>query len=589
MSDTVKTTLAAATEGLLALREADGGWTGRLSSSALSTATAVRALARVNPQAHHQLISAGRKWLSEHVNADGAWGDTPQSRSNLPTTLLVWSALAGDASEVIPPAEKWLTDRIGSLEPKRIASKLAEIYGADRTFAAPILTMCAISGRLGDGTEAWDLVPPLPFELATLPHKSFRMLGMPVVSYALPALIAIGQVRHFHRPSRNPAVRIMRNMARHRTLKKLRKIQPMGGGFLEAAPLTSFVAMSLAEANLGDHAVTQSCVDFLTSNVRPDGSWPIDTNLSTWVTTLSVNALAIGGELDKQIAGEIADWLISQHYTEVHPYTHADPGGWAWSPLSGAVPDGDDTSGAMIALGNLAPDDPKAVQAATAGAKWLVDLQNRDGGTPTFCRGWGKLPFDHSCPDITAHALGAWGVWRESFDRVLGAKVKRASARAIEYLARQQRADGSWRPLWFGNEAAPDQANPTYGTARVLLGLSLAGIEIPDDMTARGAEWLVSAQNDDGGWGGDTAVESSIEETALAVDALLSVGEITTEIQAGVAWLVARSDCGREFDPAAIGLYFAKLWYYEELYPQIFTISALNRFLAKRSAISENH
>ena len=125
MSDTVKTTLAAATEGLLALREADGGWTGRLSSSALSTATAVRALARVNPQAHHQLISAGRKWLSEHVNADGAWGDTPQSRSNLPTTLLVWSALAGDASEVIPPAEKWLTDRIGSLEPKRIASKLA--------------------------------------------------------------------------------------------------------------------------------------------------------------------------------------------------------------------------------------------------------------------------------------------------------------------------------------------------------------------------------------------------------------------------------------------------------------------------------
>ncbi len=589
MSDTVKTTLAAATEGLLALREADGGWTGRLSSSALSTATAVRALARVNPQAHHQLISAGRKWLSEHVNADGAWGDTPQSRSNLPTTLLVWSALAGDASEVIPPAEKWLTDRIGSLEPKRIASKLAEIYGADRTFAAPILTMCAISGRLGDGAEAWDLVPPLPFELATLPHKSFRMLGMPVVSYALPALIAIGQVRHFHRPSRNPAVRIMRNMARHRTLKKLRKIQPMGGGFLEAAPLTSFVAMSLAEANLGDHAVTQSCVDFLTSNVRPDGSWPIDTNLSTWVTTLSVNALAIGGELDKQIAGEIADWLISQHYTEVHPYTHADPGGWAWSPLSGAVPDGDDTSGAMIALGNLAPDDPKAVQAATAGAKWLVDLQNRDGGTPTFCRGWGKLPFDHSCPDITAHALGAWGVWRESFDRVLGAKVKRASARAIEYLARQQRADGSWRPLWFGNEAAPDQANPTYGTARVLLGLSLAGIEIPDDMTARGAEWLVSAQNDDGGWGGDTAVESSIEETALAVDALLSVGEITTEIQTGVAWLVARSDCGREFDPAAIGLYFAKLWYYEELYPQIFTISALNRFLAKRSAISENH
>jgi len=588
MSDSIKTTLAAAIEGLNALRDPDGGWTGRLSSSALSTATAVRALARVDSQAHEQLISAGRKWLIENVNADGAWGDTPQSRSNLPTTLLVWSALAGAESEVIPAAEKWLTDEIGSLEPKEIAEKLARIYGADRTFAAPILTMCAISGRLGETPEAWDLVPPLPFELATLPHKSFSFLGMPVVSYALPALIAIGQVRHFHRPSRNPAVRLLRNLSRHRTLKKLGKIQPLDGGFLEAAPLTSFVAMSLADADLADHPVTKSCVEFLKSNVRHDGSWPIDTNLATWVTTLSVNALTLGGNPDQAARGEITAWLMDQHYTEVHPYTHAAPGGWAWSPLSGAVPDGDDTSGAMIALQNLAPGDPEIAHAASAGAKWLVDLQNRDGGVPTFCRGWGKLPFDHSCPDITAHALGAWGVWSESFAQVLAGRVKRAAKRAIEYLARQQRDDGAWLPLWFGNEAAPRQANPTYGTARVLSGLSQAACDIPPEMIARGAEWLVSAQNDDGGWGGDKSVESSIEETALAVDALLCVGEITPEIQAGAAWLVERTGGGEKFPPAAIGLYFAKLWYYEELYPRIFTVSALNRLLAKRGAIPEN-
>ncbi len=283
MIDTIETTLAAAVEGLTGLRGPDGGWTGRLSSSALSTATAVRALASVDPQANAQLISDGRKWLADNVNEDGAWGDSPQSLSNLPTTLLVWSALAGGTSDVIRSAESWLTDRMGSLEPKRIASALADIYGADRTFAAPILTMCAVSGRLGDGPEAWDLVPALPFELATLPHKSFNMLGMPVVSYALPALIAIGQVRHFHRPSGNPAVRLVRNLARGRTLKKLKKIQPPDGGFLEAAPLTSFVAMSLASAGLQDHPVTESCVDFLTSNVRADGSWPIDTNLATWV------------------------------------------------------------------------------------------------------------------------------------------------------------------------------------------------------------------------------------------------------------------------------------------------------------------
>ncbi|MDP6544783.1 MAG: prenyltransferase/squalene oxidase repeat-containing protein [Phycisphaerae bacterium] len=582
MSDTIETTLAAAVEGLTDLRDPSGGWTGHLSSSALSTATAVRALASVDRQGNGQLISDGRKWLADHVNEDGGWGDTPQSKSNLPTTLLVWAALGGAGGE------SWLTERMGSLEPKRIAAALAEIYGADRTFAAPILTMCAISGRLGDGPEAWDLVPSLPFELATLPHQTFSFLGMPVVSYALPALIAIGQVRHFHRPSRNPAVRMLRNISRHRTLKKLRAIQPLGGGFLEAAPITSFVAMSLASAGLIDHPVTTGCIGFLKATVRPDGSWPIDTNLSTWVTTLSVNALSEGEPLGGEDAHTIADWLIDQHHTEPHPYTHAAPGGWAWSPLSGAVPDADDTAGAMIALHNLAPDDPQVAQAAADGAKWLVDLQNRDGGIPTFCRGWGKLPFDHSCPDLTAHALGAWGVWRESFDGVLAAKVQQASARAVEYLAGEQRDDGSWRPLWFGNEDAPDQANPTYGTARVLAGLSQAGVEIPPEILTRGAEWLVSAQNDDGGWGGDASVASSIEETALAVDALLCVGDITAAIEAGAAWLVEHTNGGREFPPSAIGLYFAKLWYYEELYPRIFTVSALNRFLAKRPAIPEN-
>ncbi|MCP4376625.1 MAG: squalene--hopene cyclase, partial [bacterium] len=535
------------------------------------------------------LISSALEWLAEHVNDDGGWGDTPQSMSNLPTTLLVWSAFAGRQSGVVAAAESWLTERIGSLEPKRIAATLAEIYGADRTFAAPILAMCAICGRLGSEPAAWDLVPPLPFELATLPHKSFKLLGMPVVSYALPALIAIGQVRHFHRPSRNPAVRLIRNFARHRTLKKLGEIQPLGGGFLEAAPLTSFVAMSLASADMGDHPVTKKCIGFLKSTVRADGSWPIDTNLSTWVTTLSVNALSSRRQLCDDDARTITDWLIAQHHSEQHPYTHAAPGGWAWSPLSGAVPDADDTAGAMIALYHLSPGDSKSVDAAIAGAKWLVDLQNRDGGIPTFCRGWGKLPFDHSCPDLTAHALTAWGTWRESFDRVLGEKVKRASERAVKYLAAQQRDDGSWRPLWFGNEDAPDQSNPTYGTARVVMGLAHADhTDIPPEMLTGGTEWLISAQNNDGGWGGDVSITSSIEETALAVDALICAGVQTRAIDSGVAWLVEHTDGGRKFPPAAIGLYFAKLWYYEELYPRIFTVSALNSFLAKRGATPEN-
>src|SRR4029079_14402375 len=38
---------------------------------------------------------------------------------------------------------------------------------------------------------------------------------------------------------------------------------------------------------------------------------------------------------------------------------------------------------------------------------WIRDLQNHDGGWPTFCRGWGHLPFDRSGSDLTAHNLRA--------------------------------------------------------------------------------------------------------------------------------------------------------------------------------------
>ena len=35
---------------------------------------------------------------------------------------------------------------------------------------------------------------------------------------------------------------------------------------------------------------------------------------------------------------------------QVHPLTGAEPGGWGWTDLSGAVPDADDTAAALLAL-----------------------------------------------------------------------------------------------------------------------------------------------------------------------------------------------------------------------------------------------
>ena len=595
--DALSRTLENTVERLLASRTADGHWQGKLSSSALSTATASCALAVMAHEEDCGLVRNGLTWLAHHQNPDGGWGDTTRSRSNLSTTVLCWAAFAAakaDAEfrQAVEKAEHWLVCAAGSLDPHNLSHAIAARYGADRTFSVPILTMCAISDRLGEDAAAWRLVEQLPFELGVLPHRWLRWLRVPVVSYALPALIAIGQVRHHHAPSRNPLARLVRSGLRGATLRRLETIQPPSGGFLEAAPLTSFVGMSLAAMGLSDHPVARKCRDFLRRSARDDGSWPIDENLATWLTTLSVNALApdLLARLPAEERRAILAWLLAQQHRAVHPYTGAPPGGWAWTDLPGGVPDADDTAGTLLALAHLAPDDPRVREAVGLGVEWLLGLQNRDGGVPTFCRGWGKLPFDRSAADITGHALAAFAAWRERLSGPLARRVEAAMARMVGFLRGSQREDGAWVPLWFGNEKAPGEANPVYGTARVVSAMAgLRGRERQSCAEApeRAVSFLLDAQGSDGGWGGDRGVEPSVEETALATEALAhftaSAGlshlkEKAGEAAArGAAWLVERTDEGRELPPTPIGLYFARLWYYEHLYPLIFLAAALNR------------
>jgi len=537
-------TLARAREQLLAARGPHGHWEGELSASALSTATAVIALALVDRQQHAPLIRHGLHWLKQHANPDGGWGDTVLSVSNISTTTLAWAAF-GLLGEPAPEAEAWLARHDGGDLVQAIIAR----YGNDRTFSVPILTACALAGRCG-----WEHVIPLPFELAVLPPQLFRWLRLPVVSYALPALIAIGQVRHHHRPAR----RWLRDRARQGSLRVLENLQPSSGGFLEAIPLTSFVTMSLAGMGLAQHPVAERGVKFLCGAARSDGSWPIDINLATWVTTLAVNAL--GESLPESERAPIRDWLLAQQHRQRHPYTNAAPGGWAWTDLPGGVPDADDTAGALLALKTLGvPNSPQIA----AGVRWLCGLQNRDGGIPTFCRGWGALPFDRSSPDLTAHALRAFAAWPHP---------AHAAQRAQAYLARTQRPDGAWAPLWFGNQHVPAEENLTYGTAQVVRALS------PGPIRDAGVRWLLAAQNDDGSWGGGARTTPSIEETALAVAALAVAGE-RDAARRGAEWLVRATDEGRVFPPAPIGFYFAKLWYYEKLYPLIFTVAALRKVL----------
>jgi hypothetical protein len=80
---------------------------------------------------------------------------------------------------------------------------------------------------------------------------------------------------------------------------------------------------------------------------------------------------------------------------------------------------------------------------------------------------------------------------------------------------------------------------------------------------------------------------SSVEETALAVEALLAacppvlcpLSTVPTQlaVEKGLNWLNCRVEQNQHRQPAPIGFYFAKLWYYVRLYPLTFTVAALGR------------
>ena len=557
-----------AIERLMKSRSADGMWRGSLSSSAISTAVSVFALQRIDAGKYASHIQAGVRWLHETMKADGSWGDSVESPSNMTATLLTYVSIyaVGQAPHA---SREYLSQHLGGDSEEALTKGVLRYYGRDLTFSVPILMMCALAGVVKD----WKQIPPFPFELATLPQRLFRYLNLPVVSYAIPALIAIG-ICQMHK--KGGWLSPVRKLFVPKAMRVLLRMQPADGGFLEAAPLTAFVSMCLAEGGFREHEVTQRCAQFLVDTVREDGSWPIDTNLSAWVTSLAAKVLP-----HDQIDAEGLARLIRGNATvSVHPFTAAAPGGWGWSDLSGSVPDGDDTSGALVALYHLMG---KTSDTVANGLRWLMWLQNNDGGMPTFCKGWGKLPFDRSSPDITAHAILAMGLWLPSLEGKLKADVQKSLDRMLNWMEKgteEKRAGGAagsgWVPLWFGDQDSADEKAPVYGTATAIDYLMSVQHPVATRLAQSQIGFILTTQNEDGGWGGNKGVKSKVTYTCRALAALGHFPEqYEAAKQRGWDYLYQRFQAGTLYEREPIGLYFSRLWYSEELYNVLFLLNAL--------------
>lgn len=610
--DKLKEMQADAMKRLMKSRSGDGMWRGELSSSAISTSVSVFALQRIDSEKYSREIENGVCWLHKTMKADGSWGDSVESPSNMTATLLTYVSLfaVGQAPQ---QARAYFNDKFGGDSEEALIKGVLNYYGKDLTFSVPILMMCALAGVI----KSWKKIPPFPFELATLPQSLFRYLNLPVVSYAIPALIAIGicQMKR-----RGGMLSPLRKLFIPKAMRILTKMQPEDGGYLEAAPLTAFVSMCLAEAckegeksEFIGHEVTQKCAKFLVDTVREDGSWPIDTNLSGWVTSLAGKVIAplkpergtaplnlergtapLTPEGEKECqergrlafdVGKLADIIKKNATTEVHPFTAAMAGGWGWSDLSGSVPDGDDTSGALVALHHLTQGTLS--QEVENGLRWLMWLQNNDGGMPTFCKGWGKLPFDRSTPDITAHAILAMGLWLPTLQGELKKMVQKSFDRMIEWMEKQSSHsvsgnNGAWIPLWFGDQDAADEKAPVYGTATAIDYLMSTHHPSAIKLAMKQIDFILHTQNEDGGWGGNKGVRSKVTYTSRALAALEHFsGHYEEAKDRGWQYLYGRFQVGTLYEREPIGLYFSRLWYSEEMYNVTFLLRALQVYNEK--------
>ncbi|HLI70881.1 MAG TPA: squalene--hopene cyclase [Ktedonobacteraceae bacterium] len=260
-------------------------------------------------------------------------------------------------------------------------------------------------------------------------------------------------------------------------------------------------------------------------------------------------------------------------------------GGWAFEFENDIYPDIDDTAVVVLAL--LEAGEQVDVSAAVERAvQWVLVMRSSNGAWAAFDKDNTRalvyrLPFadfgallDPPSEDVTAHAL-------EMLAHVDAPGKEQIIQKALAYLRRTQRPDGSWYGRWG--------VNYIYGTWCVISALAAllaCGYETRD-MIDRGAAWLIERQNADGGWGEscrsyeDSSYagmgRSTASQTAWAILALQAAGLGRHPVcQRGLAYLRETQIDGTWQEREHTGTGFPRDFYLNyHLYRHVFPTMAL--------------
>jgi len=609
LEDAAGDCLKRAVEALVGLQDPKGWWKGELETNVSMDAEDLLLREFLGIRTAEQTASAAR-WIRSCQREDGTWANFYGGPPELSTTVEAYVALrlAGDEAE----AEHL----------KRAAEFIQSAGGVERTRVFTRLWLALF------GLWSWDELPVLPPELMFLP----TFVPLNVYDFGcwarqtVVALTIVGAHRPVHEfpfgidelksglgePTPAPLstwagrfqaldrllrlyqrrpVKLLRQEALRRAERWILQRQEADGswGGIQPPWVYSLIALHLQGYAL-DHPALRAGLEGLDGfTIEDDAGRRLEACQSpVWDTALAVIALADAGlQPSDPVLRSAARYLLEEEISVRGDWAvrrpSLEPGGWAFEFANDNYPDIDDTAEVVLALARTDEPAGGAIDRAVA---WIEGMQCRDGGwgafdadnTQSLCR---ELPFCDFGELIDPPSADVTAHVVEMLARL--GRSQPAVARGVEWLLAAQEEDGSWFGRWG--------ANYVYGTGAVVPALVAAGLRGDHPSVRRAVAWLEAHQNADGGWGEDLRSyrdptqagrgTSTASQTAWALLALLAAGERSDAARGGVAFLIATQDESGSWDePWFTGTGFPGDFYINyHLYRLVFPVSALGRYV----------
>lgn len=239
-----------------------------------------------------------------------------------------------------------------------------------------------------------------------------------------------------------------------------------------------------------------------------------------WDTVFSVKAILAAGKSDnyKQNLAKAKKFICNNRIPENVPdrkahYRDQSRGGWPFGDKTSGWPVTDCTAEGIMAMIELEPLNGSFGGKSLAGnemvesARLLLDYQNSDGGwssyEPQRSPGWlellnpsqvfGDIMVEHSYVECTSAVIQGLVKFKQRYPSVFTDKIKPAINRGLGFLKKAQREDGGFYGSWAVCFA--------YGTWFGVKGLLAAGIKADSPEIQKAADFIITYQNADGGWG----------------------------------------------------------------------------------------